>query len=383
MTKVHHTVVVAGAGGIGRAVALLLAEWAAFDVEIWIGDARPEAAREAASWLTQNPNPSRPVTVHPFHLPAEGINDEFRAALSAGEILLDCLPGGEAPRMARLAREYDLHYANLTEYVAETEEVARIAEGSQRGFLLQTGLAPGFINVLGHKLFQDFCRDHRVEKVDSLTMRVGALPLNALPPHYYAFTWSSIGVATEYVKDAIVVRNGVTTTAPSLTEIETVQLGSLRLEEALTSGGAADLPHALAGKVDRLDYKTFRHPGHYAWVQGLLDAQPAGADRIAELERAMLSAVPAVEDDQIALYAAVEGPDHRGVRQRKEQALVIPATTVGGHKLRAIQSTTAAGLAESARLLLSGSYSGVVLQSQIDPTDYLSGIFIWRVYFQH
>lgn len=379
MTKVHHSVVVAGAGGIGRAVSLLLAEWAAFDVEIWIGDARAEAAQEAAAWLAQNP--SRPVSVHPFHLPAEGVNDELRAALAAGEILLDCLPGGEAPRMARLAREYDLHYANLTEYVAETEEVQRIAEGAQRGFLLQTGLAPGFINVLGHKLFQDFCRDHRVDQVESLTMRVGALPLNALPPHYYAFTWSPIGVATEYIKDAIVVRDGSTITAPSLTEIETVQLGTLRLEEALTSGGAADLPQALAGKVDRLDYKTFRHPGHYAWVAGLLAALPTGADRISALEAAMLAAVPAVEDDQVVLYAAVEGRDHRGVRQRKEQALVIGGLNLGGHRLRAIQSTTAAGLAESARLLLSGKYSGVVLQSQIDPTDYLSGIFIWRVYY--
>ena len=30
----------------------------------------------------------------------------------------------------------------------------------------------------------------------------------------------------------------------------------------LTSGGAADLPDHFAGRVDRLDYKTLRHPGH-------------------------------------------------------------------------------------------------------------------------
>jgi saccharopine dehydrogenase-like NADP-dependent oxidoreductase len=379
MTKVHHSVVVAGAGGIGRAVALLLSEWATFEVELWIGDARAEAAQDAAAWLALGAG--KPLRVHPFHLPAEGVNDAFRAALEAGDILLDCLPGSEAPRLARLAREHDLHYANLTEYVAETAEVQQIATGASRGFLLQTGLAPGFINVLGHQLFLEFCRDHRVDKVDSLTMRVGALPLNALPPHYYAFTWSPIGVATEYVKDAIVVKGGVTTTTPSLTGVDTVQLGALRLEQAYTSGGAADLPQALAGRVDQLDYKTFRHPGHYAWVQGLLDALPSGADRIAALEGAMLEAVPAVEDDQVVLYAAAEGRDHRGVRQRKEQALVIPATTVGGHRLRAIQSTTAAGLAESARLLLEGNLSGVVLQSQIDPADYLAGTFIRRVYY--
>ena len=32
-------------------------------------------------------------------------------------------------------------------------------------------------------------------------MKVGALSTHAHAPHFYGFTWSAIGVATEYVKD--------------------------------------------------------------------------------------------------------------------------------------------------------------------------------------
>jgi len=68
--------------------------------------------------------------------------------------------------MARLARKHAIHYANLTEHVKETEEILEIADGAEQGFLLQTGLAPGYIDVLGHLLFQGFCRQHGVDSVD-------------------------------------------------------------------------------------------------------------------------------------------------------------------------------------------------------------------------
>ncbi len=63
--------------------------------------------------------------------------------------------------MARLARENRLHYANLTEYVKGPTRSTEIARGADHGFLLQTGLAPGYINVLGNGLFQRFCRGAR------------------------------------------------------------------------------------------------------------------------------------------------------------------------------------------------------------------------------
>jgi saccharopine dehydrogenase-like NADP-dependent oxidoreductase len=373
-----HQIVIAGAGGMGSAAGLLLRELGDFTADILVGDAEIGKAETAAAWIREGS--TRPGEVLAFHLPAEGTNAAFEEALARGHILLDCLPGREAPRMARLARSHDLHYANLTEHVRETEEILKIAGGAGRGFLLQTGLAPGYVNVLGHGLFQRFCREQRVASVDRLEMRVGALTTSARPPHFYGFTWSSIGVATEYVEPATVLRDYRRTTRPSLSDRAFVLIGGAVYEEALTSGGAADLPAALEGKVRHLDYKTLRYPGHYAWVDELLRRMPDGQERADLLLREMESAVPFVDDDVVVIYAAVEGPGSDGVRRRLESSRLIRPTRVGARTLKAIQGTTAAGLAESARLLLTGDIQGVCLQSRIDPDRFMAGPFIAEIY---
>ncbi|HEY4591961.1 MAG TPA: saccharopine dehydrogenase C-terminal domain-containing protein [Thermoanaerobaculia bacterium] len=373
-----HQVVIAGAGGMGSAVGLLLRELGDFEVDLFIGDANAERARAAAAWIREGS--LKPGEVHAFHLPLEGTSAALDEALSRADILLDCLPGKEAPRMARLARQHDLHYANLTEHVEETEEIQEIARGASRGFLLQTGLAPGYVNVLGHSLYQRFCREQGTDGADRLEMRVGALTTTARPPHYYGFTWSPSGVATEYVKPATVVRDFQRTTRPSLSERHTVVIDGVTYEEDLTSGGAADLPAALAGKVRHLDYKTLRYPGHYAWVEGLLESAPAGVDRTDYLLRKMEEAVPFMDDDLVVIYAAVEGRDDRGLLRRLESSRLIRPRTVGARTLKAIQGTTAAGLAESARFLLTEDVRGVCLQSQIDPAHFMAGPFVSEIY---
>jgi hypothetical protein len=211
-------------------------------------------------------------------------------------------------------------------------------------------------------------------------MRVGALTTTARPPHYYGFTWSSIGVATEYVEPATVIREGTRTTRPSLSDRETILIQGVLYEEALTSGGAADLPQVLAGRVNRLDYKTLRYPGHYAWVQSILDEAPPGVDRADYLLRRMEQEVPFVDDDLVTTYAAVEGRAADGTLRRLEDARVIHPRRIGARTLKAIQATTAAGLAEAAGLLLEGRCQGVCQQSQIDAARFLSGPFVSTIY---
>ncbi|MFL6260095.1 MAG: saccharopine dehydrogenase C-terminal domain-containing protein [Thermoanaerobaculia bacterium] len=374
-----HQVVIAGAGGMGSAVGLLLRELGDFEVDLFLGDADGERAIAAAAWIREGS--LKPGEVHPFHLPLEGTSPALDEALAKADILLDCLPGKEAPRMARLARQHDLHYANLTEHVEETEEIQEIARGASRGFLLQTGLAPGYVNVLGHSLYQRFCREQGTDRADRLEMRVGALTTTARPPHYYGFTWSPSGVATEYVKPATVLRDGQRTTRPSLSERYRVVIDGITYEEDLTSGGAADLPAALAGKVRHLDYKTLRYPGHYAWVEELLSGVPAGQEPILYLQERMEAIVPFMEEDLVVVYAAVEGlGTNRSLRRRLEKSLLIRPSRVGARTLKAIQSTTTAGLAESARFLLTEAPQGVVLQSQIDPAHFMAGPFVSAIY---
>jgi saccharopine dehydrogenase-like NADP-dependent oxidoreductase len=374
MTK---KIFIAGSGGIGEAAALLLREWCTFDVEVFLGDISPDGLERAKQFVSEGSQ--KTSTVHMVLMSADSETDEMRDAFETCDVLLDCSPGGQAPRMARFAKEHSMHYANLTEYVAETDQIIELAKDADTGFILQTGLAPGFINVLAMSLYNEFKAKYGDEKFERIGMKVGALTENAHEPHFYGFTWSPIGVATEYVKDARIIRDGKIIEQKALTERETIIIGTRRLEADLTSGGAADLPDHFDGKVKCLDYKTLRYPGHYDWVDGLIENITAG-DVSKELEAIMLAEVPSVEDDIVIVHASVEGFDKKGRRRMIEKAFEIRPLEINGKRLRAIQTTTAAPLCEAAMMLLKGGLKGVLLQSSIDPKEFISGTFVKKVY---
>lgn len=372
------TIFVAGSGGIGEAAALLLREWCEFDLKLILGDISEDNLAKARAFVEEGPSKSTPIET--VLMPRDGISEEMKAAFERCDVLLDCSPGGQAPRMARFAVDFKMHYANLTEYVAETDEIISLAKDAETGFVLQTGLAPGFINVLALKLYREFVEKHENEKVERVAMKVGALTAHAHAPHFYGFTWSPIGVATEYVKNSRVIRDYKITERPALSDRETIVIGARTYEADLTSGGAADLPDHLEGKTRRLDYKTLRYPGHYGWVESVEKKLPKDEHLPANLEKIMLESVPSVEEDLVLAHASVEGFDSQGRRRMIEKAYFVEPLSLNGKHLRAIQTTTAAPLCESAMMLLAGTHKGIVLQSAIEPGQFLSGTFVSRVY---
>jgi saccharopine dehydrogenase-like NADP-dependent oxidoreductase len=372
-----YNIAIAGAGGIGRAVGLLLADNKDLDVKLYIGDIKLEIAQQAANWIEEGIQLAG--VVQPYEMPLEGSNAAMDHVFETCDILLDCLPGSQAPRMANFAKKNGMHYINLTEYVKETNDVIEIAKGADTGFVLQAGLAPGFINILANQLYQKFNTQYDVEVVDKIEMKVGALTDHTRAPHFYGFTWSPIGVATEYVKDAIAIRDFKKVTLPALSEPNTIIIDGQTFEDNLTSGGAADLPDVFEGKVKDLDYKTIRYPGHYQWVKETL-AGVEESKKIEHIYNEMVKQIPTVEDDIVIVYASVVGKDKDGILRAIEKSYFIKPIHVGTKKLRAIQSTTAAPMAELARMTLIENWSGPVFQSQIDPDAFMNGPFVSMVY---
>jgi saccharopine dehydrogenase-like NADP-dependent oxidoreductase len=157
-------------------------------------------------------------------------------------------------------------------------------------------------------------------------------------------------------------------------------IGARTYEADLTSGGAADLPDFFEGKAKELDYKTLRYVGHYDWVDSLVKKMPKDKSLPKKLEAVMLEKVPSVEDDLVLVHASVDGFDASGRRRMIEKAFFIEPTHLNGRHLRAIQTTTAAPLCESAMMLLTDKYKGVILQSQLDPTEFMGGTFVSKIY---
>src|SRR5260370_18295378 len=102
-------------------------------------------------------------------------------------------------------------------------------------------------------------------------MGVGGLaevPTNALK---YNLTWSIDGLINEYCQPCEAIRDGSTQWVQPLEGLEHFSLDGTEYEAFNTSGGLGTLCETLAGRVETLDYKSVRYPGHRDLIQFLLE----------------------------------------------------------------------------------------------------------------
>lgn len=87
-------------------------EWSQVTPSIYIGNRTLTKAKKIAYWLENGS--TKPCNMKPFLLPENEITPKMRTNLQQADIILDCLPGSQATKMAKLPKEYNLHYSNLT-----------------------------------------------------------------------------------------------------------------------------------------------------------------------------------------------------------------------------------------------------------------------------
>jgi saccharopine dehydrogenase-like NADP-dependent oxidoreductase len=128
------------------------------------------------------------------------------------------------------------------------------------------------------------------------------------------------------------------------------------------------MAETFAGRVDRLDYKTIRYPGHCELMRFMLQELDLGRRR-EEAVRLLTDAYPPVRDDLVIVYAAADG--HRaGRRTREEFVRIYRPRVLVGEARTAIAWTTAAGAVGMVELLAQGALpdSGFVHQEDV-PLD--------------
>lgn len=120
-----------------------------------------------------------------------------------------------------------------------------------------------------------------VDKPREVAIWDGGLPQNPEPPWNYASTFHIDGLINEYTDHAYFLRNGKVTKVSCFEDLEELDfpkpLG--RLEAFVTSGGLSTAPWTFKGKLQRLENKTLRYPGHCAQFKafaqlGLMENRP-------------------------------------------------------------------------------------------------------------
>lgn len=284
---------------------------------------------------------------------------EMKKFLTDKDAVVTCLPYFLNIKLAEIAVDLGVHYFDLTEDVPTLHAIQKMAENCDSVLAPQCGLAPGFIGILGAGLYQEF------SEIRTVKMRVGALPLHPMGQMGYSFTWSAEGVINEYLNDAEVIHNGERKMLASLDDVEKININGRQYEAFLTSGGLGTMCETLEGKVDTLNYKTIRYPGHRdAMKLFLYDLLMKNNRNLAK--DILNNALPLVDDDIVLVYAAVEGKIN-GQLRRKEFSESYRNVNIEGQDWRAISWTTACSIAAVVELVSKGKLKskGFIKQEEI------------------
>ena len=121
----------------------------------------------------------------------------------------------------------------------------------------------------------------RLDRAERVKVYVGGLPQSPEPPLNYQIVYSLEGALDYYTTPSWILRGGRPVQVDALSELEPVEFPAPvgTLEAFHTGGGISTLPFAYEGKVDVMEYKTLRYPGHAAIMRpirelGLLDIKP-------------------------------------------------------------------------------------------------------------
>jgi saccharopine dehydrogenase-like NADP-dependent oxidoreductase len=347
-------VMLVGGGKIGVAIAQFLTT--SGDYRVTVVDRDPASLERMPEGVER-----RQVTIDSVEVMADEIAGQ--------DIVLSATPYHLTATVAEAAKTAGAHYLDLTEDVESTRSIRRLAEGASTAFIPQCGLAPGFISIAAFDLAKKF------EKLRDVAMRVGALPVFPTNALKYNLTWSTDGLINEYCNPCESVRDGVRGEVPALEETEFFSLDGTEYEAFNTSGGLGTLCDTLEGRVENLNYKTVRYPGHRDIIKMLVRDLRLGMRR--EIMKDVLeTAIPITYQDVVLIFVTVSGW-RDGLLTQESYAKKIYAQTVGGKLMSAIQVTTATGICAMCDLLVEGKLPnrGFVRQEECRLPDFLANRF--------
>ncbi len=201
-----------------------------------------------------------------------------RETLRGHTAVMSAIPYYYNGPMARAAVEAGCHFADLggnTEIVFEQKKLDDQAVAKGISIIPDCGLAPGMVNILAAEGIR------RLDRAQQVKIYVGGLPQHPEPPLKYQMVYSLEGALDYYTTPSWVLRDGKPIQVDALSELEAVDFPDPvgTLEAFHTGGGISTLPFAYEGKVDVMEYKTLRYPGHAAIMRpirelGLLGAKP-------------------------------------------------------------------------------------------------------------
>lgn len=357
----RRSILILGAGKVGRLIAVLLSRAGHYDIHLATRDTTAAAALFEELDLGE---------VHSHRVDASRAADlERLMTLQRFDAVVSALPYHLNPTVVDLANTHAINYFDLTEDICVTRYIRETCAATDTVFMPQCGLAPGFINIVANEVMSQF------ETLDTVKLRVGALPQHSANPLKYALNWSTEGLINEYLNPCEAIENGKLCKLQPLEGLESLVLDGIPFEAFNTSGGLGTLAINYAGKVQTMNYKTLRYPGHAQAFKLLLDGLKLSDDRDT-LKDVLEKAIPSARQDVVVICVLANGRQSEDFIEESYFKKIYP-WEIGGKTWSAIQVATAAGLCGALDTVLADvdRYSGFVPQEAISLSQFMDTTF--------
>jgi lysine 6-dehydrogenase len=282
-----HRYAVVGAGLQGIAAAYDLARFGEAD-EIVLADINLDVANEGAKQL------ERLLDTNTFTGVKADANDPVRmkSVLKGITAFVSAVPYQFNLTLSEVAIQTGAHMVDLGGNTGIVrKQIERDDEAKEAGVSIvpDCGMGPG-MNISLAMYAMSLINEPR-----EVYIWEGGLPQHPSPPWNYQLTFNIGGLTNEYYGNAYFLRHGKIVEVPCFQGYEELEfpkpLG--RLEAFVTSGGLSTMPWTFEGKLERLENRTLRYPGHWAQFKsfaelGLLETEQISVDGVKVVPRDVL-----------------------------------------------------------------------------------------------
>ncbi|HSU28116.1 MAG TPA: saccharopine dehydrogenase C-terminal domain-containing protein [Chitinophagaceae bacterium] len=234
------TIAVLGAGMIGRAIALDLAnqhEVTSFDLsKVNLED-------------LQNKNPAINIAAADF------LNyNDYANWLQPFDLVVTAVPGQIGYKTLEAVIQAGKNVVDISFFPEDALQLNKLAFQKKVTAITDCGVAPGLSNLILGRYNEEM-------KIESFSCYVGGLPKERKKTFEYKAPFSPEDVIQEYIRAVRLMEKGNLVTKPALSDREIIEFDEIGQLEAFNTDGLRSLVQTMTHIPDMKE-KTLRYPGH-------------------------------------------------------------------------------------------------------------------------
>ena len=199
-------------------------------------------------------------------------NEKLKTLLKDFDIVLSAVPGFMGFNTLKEIIKAGKNVVDIAFFPEDPFELDALAKQNNVTAVVDCGVAPGMSNLLAGYV------SSVIEKIETILIYVGGLPVVREYPFEYKAGFSPIDVIEEYTRPARYIENGKMVIRPALSDPEYIYFPEVGTLEAFNSDGLRTL--AVTLNAPNMKEKTLRYPGHIEKMQVLREAGFFSKDEI-------------------------------------------------------------------------------------------------------